>query len=305
MARLPNLNALRVLTEVARSGSFSAAAQALGVTQSAVSKQIAGLEDHFGQKLFQRFHRRVEITAFGRQVADRAAEAFAHLQAGLPDRPDRAPNQIRLWGDADFVELWLFPRLRRFEAEHPDIRISISVAVGMNRPPEQPFDCAVIWGRGDWTGCRFSALMTNTVFPVAAPGYFRDTARRPRLSDVPEGHLIHDQTTFWWRAFREAAGERGPNAQAGRIYNRTSLCLEATARGDGVTIGDEVTTRRHLEEGILLCPFDLRLPSPDAYYILEPEDAPSAGPTADFLRWLRAEAEDHARFFRQFWRRQG
>lgn len=304
MNRLPNLHALQVLTAVARTGSFTAAAQALGVTQSAVSKQIAGLEDHFGQPLFRRFHRRVEITAFGRQVADRAAEAFRHLETGLSGDAQRTPDQIRLWGDSDFVELWLFPRLKRFEAQNPDIRISISVAVGMNRPPDGPYDCAVIWGRGDWSGCRFTALMTNTVFPVAAPGYFRDLGREPRLSDVPEHHLIHDQTSFWWRAFREATGDRALNAHAGRIYNRTALCLEATARGDGVTIGDEVTTRRHLEEGLLVCPFGLRLPSPDAYYIVEPEGAPTDGPLAAFLRWLRDEAEDHARFFRQFWRRQ-
>ena len=63
--KLPNLNALRVLIQVARLGSFTSAAEALRVTQSAVSKQIATLESDLGQPLFHRFHKRIEITPFG------------------------------------------------------------------------------------------------------------------------------------------------------------------------------------------------------------------------------------------------
>jgi len=126
--------------------------------------------------------------------------------AGLREADAPTPDQIRLRGDADFVELWLFPRLARFENDNPDLRISISVTVGLNAPPAKDWDCAVFWGRGDWSGVRFEALLTNTVFPVAAPDYFANVPRPPRLSDIPERHLIHDQTRFWWRAFRESSG---------------------------------------------------------------------------------------------------
>ncbi|SDD42304.1 LysR substrate binding domain-containing protein [Ruegeria marina] len=170
--RLPNLNGLRVLVAVARNNSFTLAADALGVTQSAVSKQISALEVEFGQALFRRYHRRIEITSFGQRVADLAGSAFAQIETGLREMDVPAPDQIRLFGDADFLEQWLFPRLPEFEALHPTIRISITANIGMNNPPEGEWDCAVIWGRGGWNGCRFEALMTNRVFPVAAPSYF-------------------------------------------------------------------------------------------------------------------------------------
>ncbi|MEX0304908.1 MAG: LysR substrate-binding domain-containing protein [Leisingera sp.] len=299
--RLPNLNALRVLAEVARQRSFTTAADELGVTQSAVSKQIAALEAHFGRPLFQRSHRKAEITPYGQRVAALADEAFEHIRSGLRSLEEPLPDQISLWGDADFIELWLFPRLHRFEALHPEVRISISVQACMNQPPSDNYDCAVIWGRGGWNGCRFSPLLTNSVFPVAAPGFFRHLGRSPELSDIQEENLIHDQTSFWWKAFREAAGERTFNPNAGRIYNRSVLCLAAAARGDGITIGDEVTAREHIEQGSLICPFPARLPSPDSYFFVLPEAATANAPRDRFLNWLQHEAAEHRRFFQRFW----
>lgn len=301
--KLPNLNALRVLIQVARLGSFTSAAEALRVTQSAVSKQIAALESDLGQPLFHRFHKRIEITPFGQKIADLASISFAQIENGLREMHAPAPNQIRLHGDADFVELWLFPRLPDFEAQNPDIRISISVTVGMHSPPSNDWDCAVIWGRGDWSGLRFEGLMTNTVFPVAAPDYFAGLERPPRLSDISERALIHDQSRFWWRAFREASGERDLDPNAGRIYNRSSLCLTAAARGDGVTIGDEVTTQALIASGALVCPFPARLPTPDAYYFAYPETSALGDAVQRFRDWLHNEANAHRNFFDHYWRR--
>jgi len=103
--RLSNLNALRVLIEVARHRNFTRAAEALGVTQSAVSKQIAALEAQLGQPLFLRSHRKAEITPFGQEVADLAASAFAQIGADLRRLRELPPDQIALVGDVDFIEL--------------------------------------------------------------------------------------------------------------------------------------------------------------------------------------------------------
>ena len=299
--RSPNLNALRVLVHVARYNSFSRAAEELGVTQSAVSKQIALLEEDFGQKLFQRFHKRIEITPFGQKIADIATSAFGRIEEGIKDAHAPAPNQIRLCGDADFVELWLFPRLPKFERQNPDIRISISIEIGLNAPPSAGWDCAIFWGRGEWRNLRFECLLTNSVFPVARPDYFAGLGRTPRLSDIPERHLIHDQTQLWWRAFREAAGETHFEPSAGRIYNRTALCLTAAQRGDGVTIGDEITTQQALEDGTLCNLFEMRLPSPDSYYLAMRDNVRTQDAMDRFAEWLRSEASSHQEFFQKFW----
>lgn len=301
MSGLPNLNALRVFAAAARHLSFTRAADELNVTQSAVSKQIAALETEFGRPLFVRRFRQVELTPFGARVAEAAQGALELMHTRLSAIDPRAPEQIRLAGDADFIQLWLFPKLRAFEAAHPEIRISIRAQIGMDAPPTDAFDCAVIWGRGAWRGCRFEPLLTNQVFPVCAPGFFDHLARPPRLEDIEERRLIHDQTRFWWAAFREAAGARDLKPEMGRLYNSTALCLEAAVRGDGVTIGDEVSTREHLADGRLTCPFDLRMPSSDAYFLATPDAALRSDAVSTFLAWLRLEAKRHRDWCSQFW----
>ncbi|MEO0568067.1 MAG: LysR substrate-binding domain-containing protein [Pseudomonadota bacterium] len=298
---LPNLNALRAFCEVARTKSFTLAAKELGVTQSAVSKQVAVLEKQLKKQLVIRKHRSIDLTQFGQGVAQAAGLSFEQIQIKLANIERTQRQQIKLFGDADFVQLWLFPRLSAFERANPQIRISITVSMEMNQIPDEDFDFAIIWGRGAWQGCRFEPLLRNYVFPVAAPDYFQRLGRPPRMSDITESQLIHDQTTFWWRAFRDASGGAEFDHTQGRLYNHTALCLEAAARGDGVTIGDEVSTRFHLETNRLDCPMAYRLPSPDSYYIATPINSASTPELLSFKRWLFEEAEEHRKWFQGYW----
>lgn len=308
--RLPNLNSLRVFESAARHESLTRAAEELGVTQSAVSKQVAGLEGHFGQPLFERRHKRIRLTPFGREVFKAAELGIATLRERLEAIETERAVQIRLAADADFVQLWLFPRLPAFERAHPDIRISVETRISMDAPPTEGFDCAVIWGRGGWRGRRFQVLMTNAVFPVCAPerpeapetpGAAIGTRRPRSLQELRDDRLIHDRSTFWWSAFRASVGARDFDPEAGRIYNQTALCLEAAARGDGFTVGDEVTTAGHLRDGRLVVPFPIRLPSPDSYFFVTPAGRPWSEEMRVFSDWLSAEASAHARWWRQFW----
>lgn len=305
MSDLPNLYAMRVLAAVARHGSFTRAADELGVTQPAVSKQIAALEASLGQALFLRFHRRIELTPYGAEVAAAAQAALDHLKARLSAIDAGLPEQLKIAGDADFLQLWLFPRLPDFEARHPEVRISLTARVGMNAPPTDDYDCAVIWGRGGWAGCVFDHVLSNRVFPVAAPGFLDRIGRPARLADIAERYLIHDQTRLWWATFRQQEGADALSPGAGRLYNQSVLCLDAAARGDGVTIGDEVTAGRYLFEGRLLVPFRARLDAPDGYYLALPAGRRRSEALTVFVDWLRAEAEAHRRAYDVFWQAQG
>lgn len=303
MVDLPNLHAMRVLTAVARHESFTRAAEELGVTQPAVSKQIAALEAVLGAPLFHRFHRRIALTPYGAEVAAAAQGALDHLRGRLAMIETGLPEQLRVAGDADFLQLWLFPRLCRFEENHPDVRISLISQVGMNTPPTGDYDCAVIWGRGAWVGCTVERLLTNTAFPVAAPGFMDRIGQPKRLSDIPERYLIHDQTRLWWASFRQMEGADALSPVAGRLYNQSVLCLEAAARGDGVTIGDEVSTANHLFSGRLVAPFDARLASSDPYFLVCPAGRPRTEALARFISWLHDEARQHEQSFTTFWGR--
>jgi len=303
LPRLPSLHALRVFESAARHESFTRAATELGLTQSAVSKQVALLEAQLGQALFRRHHRRIEVTECGRIVAHAVRSSLANLAARLDEIDARRPTQIRVLADADFAQLWLFPRLPAFERQYPELRLSIRSETSLEGPPLDGYDCALLWGRGEWRSCRFEPLFTNAVFPVVAPGYFVHLDRPPRISDVTSQMLIHDRSSHWWTTILAAQGASDIDTDLGRVYNQTVLCLEAAARGDGVTIGDEVTTRHFLESGRLVAPFPVRLPSPDAYYLITPDRALRDPHLALFEGWLRAEGDAHRLWFAKYWSR--
>lgn len=296
-----NLNALRVFEAAARTGSFTAAAFELSVSPSAVSKQVALLEDQLGSRLFKRHHRRIELTTVGQQVADAARAAFAILGEGLQIGAGEHPNQLRLICDADFALLWLLPRLPDFEARHAPIRVSVEPIVGLDRPPSGAFDCAVIWGDGAWRGRSFAPLMTNTVFPVAAPDFFAHLNRPPTPADVEGAMLIHDQSTHWWSAFRAVTAATSFNPELGRVYGQTALCLEAAAAGVGVAIGDEVSTGAYLRANRLEVLFDQRLPSPASYYLVRGGVDAQSEVVDIFKTWLERRAAQHTEAWTRFW----
>ncbi|MBA3448186.1 MAG: LysR family transcriptional regulator [Pseudaminobacter sp.] len=300
--RLPPLHALRIFECVAQLESFTRAGEELGLTQSAVSKQVALLEAHLGHTLFKRLHRRIELTESGRIVARAVRTSLATLAARLDEVNVRPPKQIRIVADADFAQLWLFPRLPAFERIHPDLRLSIRSETSLKNLPDEGYDCALLWGRGDWRNCKFEPLFANAAFPVAAPGYFAYLGRPPRMTDLTSSMLIHDRSSHWWATILAAEGSADIDPEFGRVYNQTVLCLEAAARGDGVTVGDEVTTRSYLESGRLVAPFAVRLPSPDAYYVIRPSTDTHEESMELFRVWLDKEANEHRKWFSAFWR---
>ncbi len=133
--------------------------------------------------------------------------------------------------------------------------------------------------------------------PVARPGFFDHLDRAPKLDDIDDSQLIHDQTRFWWTALRKAAGGPGVDADPGRTYNQIHLCLEAAARGEGVTIGREVTTRDYLQGGRLVRPFLPTLPLHDSHFLIRPRHAPLSEATEAVMDWLQEEANAHETWY--------
>lgn len=301
MKALPPLNALRIFAVAAKYQSFTKAADELGVTQSAISKQVANVERHLGRKLFERRHRALALTADGELCANAVSECIARLSDKLEILDAPKSKKLPVLTDTDFAQLWLFPRLPRFQRANPDVQIALTT-LSYSQPirDDEPLEFAISWGRGEWRSHKFEPLLTNTNFLVCKPGFFGKTSPNP--NHISEDHLIHDRNTFWWAAFLKSLGATGVNPGAGTLYNQTFLCLEAAARGDGIAVGDEVSSRDYLETGRLIIPFPLRLPAPDSYYILTPRsEAANQDPGRRFKSWLTEEATEHRLWFTDYW----
>src|SRR5258706_15072648 len=128
--RLPPLNALRAFEAVARHQSVSAAADELCVTHSAVSRHVAKLEDHLGEKLFSRHHQRLELSARGAAYATELTHLFDRIEVATATNFSavalRRPLHIGVY--PTFAHRVLIPRLSRFQDEFPEIAFHVETS---------------------------------------------------------------------------------------------------------------------------------------------------------------------------------
>ena len=128
----PSLVGLRTVCEVARRGSFSAAAAALGYTQSAVSRQVAHVEQAVGRALFERHARGAQLTPAGELLTRHAASALAELQAArlaLADLDGRRQPRVRLGAFSTAMAALVPDALGALAHERPAVRVVLNEGI--------------------------------------------------------------------------------------------------------------------------------------------------------------------------------
>src|SRR6478752_7437285 len=121
----PNLLAFEA---VARRRSFALAAEELHLTASAISHQIARLEDDVGVRLFERSAHGVRLSAAGEQYLTRIGGALGAIAAATEDLRQGVRNSLYVHSAPSLASLWLMPRLRGFAQAFPDISLNLSAA---------------------------------------------------------------------------------------------------------------------------------------------------------------------------------
>ncbi|MFN7125790.1 MAG: choline sulfate utilization transcriptional regulator [Allorhizobium sp.] len=239
---LVDLAWMRLLVEVGRKGSLSAAAEALGLSQPAVSYQIRLLEQRFGLPLLQRLHRGVRVTEEGQRllaIAERTVSEVDSLQRSL--RSARRRPTVRLATDYAFSSLWLIPRMHAFRQQYPDIDLQIVATQRLGHHWREDADLAVAFGSGSEFGPGATLLMPERVVPVCTPSQSR---RLPDISRVEQGPLIHleaESISPWldWPAYLTRVGlaENDEERPGDLRFNTYALVVQAAMAGQGVALG--------------------------------------------------------------------
>ena len=300
----PPLTAVRAFEAAARHASFSRAAEELAVTHSAVSRQIKTLEDYLGITLFERTHRKVVLTAAGEHCASRISACLDGIAATFETlRPLATSQPLRLAVDADLAQLWLRPRLREFWEQNPDIQVDLFAQSDLTVLPDSA-DCAIAWlpsGSGPWETCRYELLYLNWAFPIVSPDLI---SARPGLTkpEALAGHrLIHDRSRQWWEMIAARLPRGSLDWQQGTIFTQTALCLDAAADGDGLTLGDEISTQKYLADGRFIVPFKVRVPSTEPYFLLYRDNGLMDARILALRHWLQRQMRAHRAWFDAFW----
>lgn len=293
MARhLPSLNALRAFEAAARHLSFTKAAEELSVTQAAISHQVKGLEDRLGVALFRRQNRALMLTEAGQVYLPALKDAFDAIDAATARlvARDRA-GVVTFTCLPSFAATWLVRRLGRFRAQHPDLDVRLLTNERLVDFAREDVDIGVRYGRGHWPGLVAEKLLTEDMFPVCAPALLKGPKPLKKPADLKHHTLLHDDMEMDWQRWLVAAGVKGVDPNRGLQFSSSSMLLQAAADGQGVAMGRSALAAGYLAEGRLVRPFELKLHSDAAYYVIYPQAHAQRPKVKIFRDFLMAEAE--------------
>ena len=291
MMKIPPLNPLKVFEVVARTSNLTLAASELNVSQSAVSRQIAVLEEYLGVQLFTRERVGVRLTEVGAGYARRIGPAFGEIAAATEAITRKYSNNvIRLRTYTTLTARWLIPRLPRFKAQHPEVEVSIlNSSAPLDFGAEQ-CDLAIVLGDGHWPGAEAALLFEDIVEPVCAPVFAHALAggaaalRGQRL-------LVSKYRKDDWPRWLAHAGLPGLFETAEKmIFSSSILTWQAAMDGLGIAIGQPHMLEADFQAHRLARPFASPLRTGKGYYLVTPTLQRYSGKIAAFKDWLLSEA---------------
>lgn len=232
---LPPLDGLNAMLAAAEEGSFTAAADMLGITHGSVSRRIAALEAWLGTSLFERHGRGVRLTPAGQRFAVEARQALGLLSRSADQwRPRRGKPTVRLAVVPAFARLWLLPRLTQLE--RGDIHVEVSMD---HRPSDlnaQEADVVIRYGRGLWDGLDSQLLFRETLRPAAAPALAAELGGDADAAALLARPLLHDSDMAHWRGWLGSAGVRYRPRWQDRRFEDYDTVLTAAEAGLGVAL---------------------------------------------------------------------
>jgi LysR family glycine cleavage system transcriptional activator len=293
--RIPSTQALRALDHFARHGSVWKAADAIGLTRSAVSHQLRLLEGDLGFALLRREGKGVALTARGRRYAASIRKALAMIgEASAPHDDHGVAGPFTVSCTPGFASLWLCTHIGEFLERYPDVALRIRTPRRLDETSNPEVDVFIAFGDGNWPSRTVEPLSEVAFTPLCSPvlltkaGGFKAPAD---LLKVPLLHLVEFEDWSRWFAL---AGVDLPDPEAGIIFSDMNLLLAAATAGQGVAMGDELTCGRALASGSLVRPFELAVKSLRAYYLVM-EQQKSGHPVARaFGDWLRRRLAETA-----------
>jgi LysR family glycine cleavage system transcriptional activator len=291
--RLPPLNSLKTFEAAARHLSFTRAADELFVTQAAVSHQVKALEDFLSMKLFLRRNRSLLLTEEGQSYYLDLKDIFRSIQ----DATERllakgAKGALTVALPPSFAIQWLVPRISRFSQQNPDIDVRIKAVDFDEGFLSDDIDVAIYYGKGKWSGVVADKLHTEYLTPMCSPLLFQGNKPLMKLDDLRHHVLLHDSSRDAWKGWLRQFNVLGVNVNHGPIFSHSMLVLQAAALGQGIALGHSVLARPEVESGRLVCPFEEKQITNNAYYFVCHQSQADLGKIAAFRQWLIQQVEE-------------
>ncbi|MBN3761404.1 LysR substrate-binding domain-containing protein [Burkholderia sp. Ac-20365] len=292
---VPSLTALVEFEAVARLASFTFAATELGVTQSAVSRQIRFLEETLNVRLFRRGHRSIELTVEGEALYLVVAESMQKI-AGVFDRLSTTgveQRELVLASTAAFSQFRLLPRLANLKKLEPPLQLRLTTQMFTADLRHVEVDAAVRYGKGQWSDGTSTFLFDVEIFPVCSRRFLEENSVPTSLEELATMALVESDSTSegWmdWTEWFHAVGYRPPRLNKVLRCSLYTDAIQAARYGQGIALGWSRLVDHLLMTGELMR-LDVATCTPaDGYFVVVPHGRTFSPVITQLIEWLRGD----------------
>ena len=273
-----NINDLIAFSMVAKEQSFTRAAAKLGVSQSALSHAIRGLEERLGVRLLTRTTRSVAPTEAGQQLLERVAPRLAEIEdelTAITELKDKPAGTIRITAAEHAANTVLWPKLEKFLPDYPDIKVEVTIDYGLRDIVSDRFDAGIRLGEQvdkDMIAVRIGPDFRMAV--VATPSYIADKNAPLTPHDLQQHSCINLRLPtlggiYAWE-FEKAGRPLRVRVDGQLILNSNAQIKKAVLAGFGMALVPEDNVREELKSGELVEFLQDWCPEFPGYYLYYP-----------------------------------
>jgi DNA-binding transcriptional LysR family regulator len=270
--------------------NFTQAGNSVGLTQSAVSRQVLDLEQFLNIALFERCGRHLTLTSSGREYWEKISPLLDELEAATVRTQMRHTlrNTLNLSVAGSFCNRWLIPNLPNFVKEHPGILVNVTSRVGQIDLSRTQFDAAIINSQNRPPGTQVTKLFPLSLAAFGAPGLVK---KRGNVSpqDIAEMPLLHlKEMPEAWSDYLGALGLESCKVEAASYYSLLLLSCEAALAGLGVALLPPEFVLEDLKTNRLLQLSPITIPTKYSYWLTWQASEERSDALIAFRNWLES-----------------
>lgn len=292
------LSKLHTFDAVARHSSFALAAEELSLSPSAVSHRINALEEELGFKLFERFHRRIELTTEGQRIYWALKSSLEYLnQEILEIKNQEISGNLTVYSRPSIAQCWLVPKLANFSQQYPSISVNILTGNENVNFRGYGIDLAIYFDDKTPEKLACQHLMNESIVPVCSPEYAEKHQLSGNLHNLKHCTLLHDRqawsydsNTDEWSSWAQYFNVDLATDRQSMGFDRSDLAIIAAMNHAGVAMGRKELVNKRLKNNELMMPFpELEVQCQQRYYIatLPERQDPKINV---FIDWLKSMA---------------
>jgi len=291
---LPSMNALFVFEAAARRGNFSKAAEELNVTQPAVSRMLARLEDRLCVSLFRRTASGLVLTDDGQILYQRISEGFRGIETAVREIEARrtGTETVTLSVSTAFTTHWLMPRMNKLQREFPSVDLRFQLLSGPLGGPVDDVDLGMRFVEGGDARHQAVLIMPEILLPICSPGYREEMTKPGDDGDFGAKTIINlnKAQPDWSSLFSFGAGaSKAAIATNSLIFSDYAIVVQAALLGQGVALGWVNVVSHWLRTGSLVPAASEVIVTGRLCHLVNTRDRPLRSAAADIRDWIIEE----------------